>query len=228
MAAVLAAGEGTALSHLSAAALWRIWRRRAAGIDVVAPRQRRLRGVRVHTFRRLDPRDVTTRNGIPVTTVARTLVDLTDSLDQYQLANVIHEAAFLELFNARATTTAMARANGRHHLASLNAAVRAHNTGSAGTRSKLEDRFLALVHEAGLPEPRVNTHVHTASRSIEVDFHWPELNLCVEVDGHGHNRPPTRQDDQARDAALTAAGHRVVRLAEHDLDLQAVLGRIRA
>jgi Transcriptional regulator, AbiEi antitoxin len=80
MAAVLACGEGAALSHLSAAVHWRIWRRRVTGIDVLAPRNRHLPGVRVHKCRRLDPRDITTRGHIPVTTVARTLEDLTDVL----------------------------------------------------------------------------------------------------------------------------------------------------
>jgi predicted transcriptional regulator of viral defense system len=72
MAAVLAAGEGAALSHLSAALLWEIWRGGAASLDVVTPRRQRAQpGMRVHSCRRLDPRDVTVRRAIPVTTVAR-------------------------------------------------------------------------------------------------------------------------------------------------------------
>jgi hypothetical protein len=95
MAAVLMAGEGAALSHLAAAELWRIWRRRVTGIDVVTPHQRSSRpGLRIHRCRRLDPRDVTVWHNIPVTTVARTLVDLTDQLDEHQLANVITKPRF--------------------------------------------------------------------------------------------------------------------------------------
>jgi hypothetical protein len=81
MAAVLAAGDGAVLSHRSAAALWELRRDRRVISEVLAPRGRRPTGpVLVHSYRRLDPRDVTVRNGIPVTTVARTLVDLADVL----------------------------------------------------------------------------------------------------------------------------------------------------
>ena len=218
MAAVLMAGENAALSRLSAALLWRIWRCEAKRIDVVAPRRRRsCPGVRIHQSERLDPRDVTLWRGIPVTTVARTLVDLTDELDEYQLANVIHEAAFRKRFDQEATRAARQRANGRHNLHVLDAALDAHAQGSAGTRSGLEDAFLALVHEAGLPTPLVNVEVKTATRNIEVDFHWPSLRLCVEIDGPGHARPRTKREDDARDADLSEAGHEVLRFTEADV-----------
>ena len=217
-AAVLMAGEGAALSHLSAALLWRVWRGGAKWIDVAAPHRRRSRaGVRIHECRHLHPRDLTYWRGIPVTTVARTLVDLTDELDEHRLANVIHEAAFRKRFDLAATRAAMVRANGRHNLALLHAALDAHAAGSAGTRSDLEDRFLALVRTAGLPKPLVNVHVPTAERLIEVDFHWPDLKLCVEIDGPGHTRPRTKREDERRDAALRDAGHEVLRVTEGDL-----------
>jgi very-short-patch-repair endonuclease len=218
MAAVLMAGEGAALSHLSAAAFWQIWRGRPRGIEVVAPRRRRRRaGVQVHWCPSLDPRDTTVSRAIPVTTVARTLIDLTDKLDEHQLANVIHEAVFRGRFDLAATRAAMTRANGRPRLSVLYAALDAHAAGSAGTRSGLEDRFLALVREAGLPQPLVNVQVPTAVRRFEVDFHWPDQRLCVEVDGPGHARPRTRLEDQVRDELLRAAGQEVLRLTEDDL-----------
>jgi hypothetical protein len=218
MAAVLACGEGAALSHLSAAALWQVWRRRTTGSDVVVPRQRRARpGIRVQWARNLDRRDVTTYDGIPVTTVARTLVDLTDVLTSAQLANVIHEAAFRSRFDLRATHDAMARAHGRR-LRVLRAALCAHHAGSAGTKSGLEDRFLALVRRAGLPEPLTNVGVEVEGGRIEVDFHWPEWRLCVETDGPGHARSRTREEDRVRDRALHAAGQRVLRFRGDDVD----------
>jgi very-short-patch-repair endonuclease len=224
MAAVLAAGPGAALSHLAAARLWEIWRRRAGMIDVVAPGQRRARsGFRVHKCRALDPRDVTVRDQIPVTTVARTLVDLTEVLSADQLANVIHEAAFRNRFDDRAVRAAMERARGRRCLAVLEAALDSHARGSAGTRSDLEDSFLAIVRDAGLPEPLVNTRV----ARHEVDFHWPAHGLCVEIDGAGHARQRTRREDRVRDAALRAVGQRVVRVTGDELgDRAAVLARL--
>jgi hypothetical protein len=142
MAAVLMAGEGAALSHLSAALLWRVWRGRATWIDVVAPHARRSRdGVRIHECRRLDPRDITTWRGIPVTTVARTLVDLTDEFNEHQLANVVHEAAFRKRFDLAATRAAMARANGRHNLVLLAAAlVEIDGPGHMRPRTQRQDR----------------------------------------------------------------------------------------
>jgi predicted transcriptional regulator of viral defense system len=211
MAAVLAAGEGAVLSHLAAAKLWEVWRRRVpAAIDVTTPRQRRQRtGIRVHFARHLDPRDVTVHDGIPVTTVARMLVDLSSVQTAPQLANVIHEAAFRNRFDLKATRQAMTRAAGRHELDVLTAALDAHLSGSAGTKSALEDQFLAEIQAQGRPEPLVNTKLE----GIEVDFHWPDQNVCIEIDGPGHERPRTRNEDRARDATLQAAGHEVIRLA---------------
>jgi very-short-patch-repair endonuclease len=181
---------------------------------VLAPRKRNLPGVRVRAHRSLDPRDVTVRDGIPVTTVPRTLVDLSDVLTAHQLANVIHEAAFRKLFDERAVRAAMTRANGRHNLHVLNHALELNEAGSAGTRSELEDRFLALTCKSGLPEPLVNTQIE----NLEVDFHWPQLNLVVEVDGPGHTRPRTQHEDHERDKSLRAAGHTILRIPDHEID----------
>lgn len=221
MAAVLGAGPGAVLSHLSAAVLWGFWRRPVRGIDVSALGRRRVVGVRVRTCRALDARDLAVRDGIPVTSVARTLVDLGDVLDRARLANAIHEAAFLGRFDEAAVRAAMARARGRR-LGVVEAALRDHAGGSAGTRSALEDRFLAMVRRAGLPEPRVNVRV----AGLEVDFHWPGLGLCVEVDGPGHARPRTRAEDRRREAVLRAAGQDVLRAREGDL--ADVVARVRS
>ncbi|HVE67348.1 MAG TPA: DUF559 domain-containing protein [Solirubrobacteraceae bacterium] len=215
MAAVLWGGEGAVLGHLNAAVLWRMWRGAAGVIDVIVPRRRRSRpSLRAHECRRLDPLDVTRVRNIPVTTVARTLVDLGAVLDAHRLANVIHEAAFHDLFDAAATQAAMDRARGHHGLSALAEAIAAHESGSAGTRSALEDRFLALVRTNGLPEPRVNTRV----KGVEVDFHFPDRRLCVEIDGPGHGRPRTQEQDRTRDEKLRAAAQTVLRFTARDLD----------
>jgi hypothetical protein len=217
MAAVLAAGERAALASLSAAALWKAWRRPVREIHVLVPGDRRpQQGFRLHTTRHLDPRDVTELDGIAVTTMARTLVDLTDVLTAHQLANVIHEAAFHELFDRKATREAITRANGRPNLAKLETAL---NANGAGTRSDLEDRFLSVI--ADLPQPLVNTKIE----GIEVDFAWP--GLVVELDGPGHERHRTRTEDRERDTQLEAAGYEVVRLTRDDLDRRdELLGRL--
>src|SRR5919109_1724608 len=117
MAAVLAVGEGAALAGLSAAALHAVTKRVAREIEVIVPKPRRSQpGFRARTCRGMGWRDVTVVNAIPVTTVARTLVDLTDVMDAEELAHVIHEAAYLNIFSLDATTAAMARANGRRKI----------------------------------------------------------------------------------------------------------------
>jgi very-short-patch-repair endonuclease len=212
MAAILAAGDGAALASLSAAVLWNITRIREDTIHVIASVNRRpQRGFKLHRCRNLDPRDVIVWHGIPVTTVARTLVDLTDVFNEEQLTNAIHEAAYHRIFSATATRAAMARAPGRR-LKVLQAALRNHAKGSAGTRSRLEDRFLHLARAAQLPEPEKNVDVH----GFEVDYSWPEL--CVEIDGPGHERPRSKVDDRIRDVALRARGITVLRFKEADID----------
>jgi hypothetical protein len=211
-AAVLAAGNGAVLASLSAAALWDISRWTPDEIFVLAPgKHRRRTDFRLQTCRHLDRRDTTYEHGIPVTTVARTLVDLTDVLTAPQLANVIHEAAFRKLLDERATRTAMARANGRARLARLTKALELNARGSAGTRSALEDNYFARAREAGLPEPEINVEVE----GIEVDALWDRR--IVEIDGPGHERPRTRTEDAQRDAKLRAAGYDVVRVTAGEL-----------
>jgi Protein of unknown function (DUF559) len=226
MAAVLAVGEGAVLSHLCAAVLWQAWRRRVRTLDVLAPRSLHGHaGIRVRRCRCLDRRDVTVHEGVPVTTVARTLVDLSDVLTGAQLANVIREAAYQRRFNLAGTRTAMARANGRRRLAVLERALELNALGSAGTKSGREDQALVRVAAAGLAEPLPNVIVPAAGRQFEVDLYWPELGLCVEVDGPGHARPRTRRDDVARDRALTAAGFEILRFDRIDA---AAIAAIRA
>jgi very-short-patch-repair endonuclease len=224
LAAVYAAGDGAALASLSAACLHRTLRYEPRTIHVIAPVSRRPQpGFKLHRCRNLDARDIVIVNGIPVTTVARTLVDLTDVMSAERLANVIHEAAFLGIFSEAATRDAMNRAPGRR-LSILEEALRLHNSGSAGSKSRNEDRFLRLVRGAGLPEPRHNVLVH----GFEVDFSWP--GLCVEVDGPGHARRRTKADDRLRDAALQARGITILRFSEDDLTLRPdqVLTELRA
>jgi hypothetical protein len=207
LAGVLWAGEGAALGYLAAAEHLEARKYRAPLIDVVAPKWRPARdGVRVHRAK-LHPSDVTVHKGIPVTTIARTLVDLTDVLNPYDLANVIHEAEFRHRFNERATRAAMRRANGRRNLKRLEQALELRARGSAGLKSRDEAAFLSMLKD--LPEPLVNTKLH----GIEVDFHWPQYKLVVEIDGPGHARPRTQRDDERKEAVLREAGYEVVRVS---------------
>ncbi len=115
MAAVLACGEGAVLSHVSAASLWDLRASASAFINVTVESQGRAgpRGVRLHCVRRLDAQDVTVRDGIPVTRVARTLLDLAEVVPMQQLERVAEEAERLRIFDRAAVVEICDRTRGR-------------------------------------------------------------------------------------------------------------------
>ena len=131
----------------------------------------------------LHPDDVTVHKGIPCTTIARLVVDLTDHLTSWEITNVIHEAEWLDLFDLDATYAAIERGKGRR-IAAARKAVALHLDGSAGARSKNELKVLIDLERRKLPEPKFNTHLN----GYEVDYHWPALKLAIELDGPGHDR----------------------------------------
>jgi hypothetical protein len=213
LAAVFAAGEGAALDHRAAADLWRIRRGRPAPITVVAPRTVRIEGVRVHRCNHLDPRDVTIRNGIPVTTVARTIVDLAEIQTVEQVTNVMYEAAYRGLLDLDEVRAAAARVSGRHNHTVLEAAIEAHLKGSAGSKSEKEDAFHALGR-GRWPKAIANVKI----LGHEVDAYWPEFKLIAEVDGPHHERPRARRRDRRRDRELRAAGYTVLRFTDVEIE----------
>jgi predicted transcriptional regulator of viral defense system len=113
LAAVLACGEGAVLSHRSAAAHWGLLQSNATRIDVTTPRTRAANAmIRVHRSRSLDARDATAHRGIPITSVARTLLDLAATIRAEHLERALAQAQYLELYDHRAITDVLARANG--------------------------------------------------------------------------------------------------------------------
>lgn len=222
LAEVLIAGEGAALSHEACAELCEVRRWRAPFIDVVVPSDRRPRTTaRVHKTT-VHPDDVTVHKGIPCTTIARLVVDLTDSLTSWEITNVIHEADFRDLFDLAKTQAAIERGKGRRVRAAKKA-VQLHLDGSAGTRSKGELRALIDLERRGLPEPKLNTKLN----GEEVDFHWPALKLAIERDGSGHDRTRTQQEDATKERAWRDAGYEVLRFRDPYAISRAVDLRVR-
>lgn len=193
---------------------WGIWvrTRQPAGVDVVARKLHRIPGVRTHRSRRLRPRDCTVRDDIPVTTVARTLLDLGDALTAHHLARVVHEAAFRRRLILVRVEEAIRHGRGRRAAAILARALALYASGSAGTRSDLEDALLALVVDLGHEEPLVNVRLRLGTEDLEIDQRWEDRRLCVEIDGHGHALPRQRLQDAARDRILAGAGYQVIRV----------------
>lgn len=212
LAAVLSIGPGAALSHLSAAALWGLLADRGPPIDVTVDRRvASPPGIRVHAVRRLDGGERTREAGIPVTTVARTIVDLAAVASEPALRRAVREAQVQRKLDERALRAQIERAPRRHGIRRLAALI---EPGPAPTRSELEDRTLQLLLEHGLPRPDINVVVHGLPRPVEVDFLFADLRLIVEADGaRYHDHRLARDADAAKQAMLEAAGYRVVRLS---------------
>jgi predicted transcriptional regulator of viral defense system len=221
MAAVLAGGPRAALSHRSAADLWDL-RTGSTRVTITVPHPRRAvpAAVRVHRSRMLLPGDVTELHGIPVTTVARTLLDLAGVASARELARAVDAAERHDLFDLAAVDDVLARARGRRGAVALRDAIAAWRP--RYTRSELEDRFAALVEKAGLPPPQLNVLLDGEHAQHEVDAFWPATWLVVELDSFAYHR--TRRDrerDAARDADLELAGYRVVRLTWDEATMHA-------
>jgi len=216
MAAVLACGPTALLSHRDAAALWGLMRPGLhAGTDVTTARRcRRRPGIVLHRSRRIHEEDRTTRDGIPVTSTARTLLDLAEAVRPWRLARAIEEADRHHLFDLRAVDRLIARSRGRRGLKPLNAAINAYRPPSF-TRSELERRFIDLCRRAGLPRPAANLWIAGG----EADMSWPERRLVVELDTTAHHQTEAAfERDRARDATLQLAGFRVLRVTDRRLE----------
>jgi very-short-patch-repair endonuclease len=217
MAAVPACGSDAVLSHASAAALWEIRSSAAAGTDVSVPRAgRRSRpGLRIHRPRTLPANEVTARHGIPVTTPARTVLDLAARLTESRLESLLNEVERRELTDYPALD-ALARAHpGCRGAAKLRRTLATYYAGTDLTRSDLEILFRELCRDHGLPEPRVNQRI----AGKEVDFLFPDYRLIVETDSwRYHKTRRSFEDDRARDVLTLQAGYRTLRFTDRRLE----------
>jgi len=205
MAAVLACGRRGVLSHRSAAALWGLGPRWRDPIEVSAPSRKRVEGVLVHRSRTLTSQEVTVHFGIPVTTVARTLLDLADVLDDRALARAVNDAQLKQRLRLDDLGALLADSPGRN-----TARLTPFVEGACGpTRSVFEDAFLAFVDEYGLPRPEVNETI----AGHEVDMLWRDERLIVELDSRDyHDADQPFERDRDKDADLLVAGYSVVRI----------------
>jgi hypothetical protein len=213
LAAVLACGPRAALSHRSAGAAWGLRPTARARIEVsTAQRGRRgPTGIDLHRVRDLPDEDVTVLDAVPVTTVARTLVDLAAVLPGDGLARAVHEAEVLRLLDVAEVQAVLARSAGRRGTGRLRALLAEPAPGPV--RSVLEERFLALCRRGGVPVPRTNVWLPVDSGLLQVDAFFAAAGVVVELDGAAAHR--TRRAfhaDRRRDAALAAQGLVVVRL----------------
>jgi very-short-patch-repair endonuclease len=212
MAAVLACGESAVVSRRSATGLWKVEPREngaePVSITVGHGRAGRRPNIRVRHMPSLMPDETTVLDGIPITTPARTLYDLADFASERELERALAEAFALRLVD-RAQLVRVLDRHARQPGASRLRRLLVRDTGLALTRSEAEERFLALVRKCRLMEPDVNAKI----AGYTVDFLWRAERLVVEVDGRAFHAMERRfESDRRRDAALIAAGLRVMRV----------------
>ncbi|HEX8688766.1 MAG TPA: DUF559 domain-containing protein [Solirubrobacterales bacterium] len=228
MAAVLASGPGAMLSHRSAARLWRLIPLRQSAVEVTRPRNGRPRaGIVVH--RSHVPADErTVLNGIPVTTVPRTILDLAAVATRREVERAFNEVEVRQLTDRLSIPDLLARHRGRRGTGVLRAMLGDRTAFSGVTRNDFEERFARFVDDHGLPRPRFNADLAVGGRFFVVDCLWAEQRLVVELDGRvAHGTRQAFEADRERDRLLQAAGWRVVRITWRQLEKTAVAADLR-
>ena len=211
LAAVLAAGDGAALTGRSAGHLWSILQGGVPSPVVITATERRIEGVRTIRSRGLAATDVTIFQAIPVTTVPRTLVELAADLRQGELARACHEAGVRFATTPAAVEAVLERRpnspGGRKLRRIMKGEVHV-------TLSKLEARFLSLLRTDKLPVPVTNRP--TGGR--RVDCRWPDHGLTVELDSYTfHNSRHSWEQDRLREREARARGDEFRRYSYGDV-----------
>lgn len=230
MAAVLACGDEAVLSHRSAAALWEVGEELSGRIDL-SVRGRvhsRRTGLKVRSRRSLRAAEVIERDGIPVTSIVQTLVDLATELPDGQLERGVNEADKRDLIDPEALRAALADHAGEPGAKRLAALLNRRTFRLSD--DELERFFRPVAAAAGFPVEETKAWVG----GVEVDFFWPRLGLVVETDGLRYHRTPAAQArDRVRDQRHTAAGLTQLRFTHHQVRyepryVQAILKRTAA
>src|SRR4051794_22022616 len=200
MAAVLAAGEGAVLAGRAAGHLMKLLKGSAPPAAVIAPTERRVEGRSVRRERNIAPGDTMVWNGIPTTTIARTLVDLAAELNEHALGRACHEATVLYRTQPEDVEAVLARRPNAKGATVLRRILRGD---TRVTLSKLERRFLEVLEENGLELPDTNTRVG----GRYVDCRWPQRRLTVELDGYRyHSSRHAWEQDRKRERQARARG----------------------
>jgi hypothetical protein len=198
--AVKACGAEALLAGRAAAHLWGLTKTAPPKAEVLTTKDRRIPGVIVHRARRSEPSDAAERNGIPVTNVPRTLVNIASSLPAPALARACHEAGVKYRTTPRQVEAVLARLPNAPGRAKLRRVIGAK---VPVTLSRLESRFLSRLRKAGLPLPITNR----MAGSRRVDCRWPEQRLTVELDSYRfHNSRRSWEQDRLREREARMRG----------------------
>jgi very-short-patch-repair endonuclease len=224
-AALLACGDRAVLSHDSAAALWELCLPSGAiHVTVAGQPSVRPHGVHTHRSRTLLTRDVAIRKELPVTSPARALLDIAGRRTPRQLELALDEGMRNGIVSRADIRDVLNRNPNRRGQATLRRLLDL-NRRETVTRSKAEERFLALVREATLPAPDVNVWLE----GFMVDFLWRRERIVVEVDGYTYHGSRLRfEEDRSKGAVLSAAGFQVIRVTWRQMEDEpyAVIARL--
>jgi Protein of unknown function (DUF559) len=214
MAATLACGDGAMLSHRSAAALWGIGGALPGCVDISVRRRCELRrpGLKVRGRPALCSTDVASKDGIPLTAVVRTLIDLATELPARRLERAVNEADKRDLIDPETLRLALGSYAGQPGAPLLRNLL--DKSTFRLSDSDLEIFFRPIAAVAGLPPPLSKQMVN----GWEVDFYWPNLNLVVETDGLRYHRTASTQTrDARRDRAHALAGTTSLRFTHYEV-----------
>jgi Protein of unknown function (DUF559) len=222
LAAVFACGPTAALSHRSAADLLGLRKTDRAPIDVIVPGRtaRRHDGIDLHRSTTLTAADITIIEGIPVTTVARTALDLAAVVRRRAVERALDQAEILEVFDLNALTDQLDRNSHHPGAPILKAVLEAHTAGTTVTWSHLEELCLEITRAAGVAPPDLQAYVDPGDGEPppRCDFVWRAQRVIVEADGFGsHKSRQAFEDDRRDDQRLTRVGWRVVRVTDRQL-----------
>ena len=217
LAACLACGENTVISHGSAAELIGLWGKRLPVIDVIPPTWsgRKIPDIRWHRVRLPLADEIEVRDRIPCTTASRTLVDMAGRTGWSSMRRLVEQAAILRVLDIDTIDRILARGRrrGAPRLRTILAPWRNSLERHPVLRSRLEARLFPRLIEEGLPVPRSNVKLHIEGQCIEADLLWNEQRLIIETDGEEtHGTPMAFQRDRKRDQILVAAGYRAARV----------------
>jgi very-short-patch-repair endonuclease len=221
LAAVLACGEGSVVSHGTAAALLGLWERQPHFVDVIAPVQagRKIDGIRRRHVPLPLPRDARIHEAVPCTSPSRTIVDIAGSVGEASLTRTIEQAAVLGVLDLAEIDAILAgpRRRGSPRLRAILEDWRRYSPHTR-VRSRMEAKLLPLLSRRDIPIPQCNEVLTIGDESFEIDFLWRAQRLAVETDGSRyHDNPFAQARDRHRDQVLTAAGYLIPRLGWGDL-----------
>lgn len=218
MAAVLSCGPDAILSHRSAAALWGIRDHYRGLVDVTSPSRTRSRGaIRAHHVALL-PDEATIEDGIPVTTVTRTIFDLAaDSPNAVEPA--LRQSEYLRLHDRLSLPDYLDRHPRHRGNRAIRAALGRLEETTGHSRSTMEERFIRFLDRHRLPRPNLNVWLRIGPDRFQVDCLWPAQHLIAELDSwSAHGTRSAFREDKARDRKLLAAGYSTTRIAWSHLD----------